>query len=187
MFMRWRGWARWAAGGVALAMVLSACGRAPEPPLAEATAACRGYVARLTIEPRATPTDEHSPYRLRGAHWRAEVRGLPTPSALRELGAPLRVHVETFTIRGQQAVREDIFDGQWRSLGPYLLLEGPIQLSDALGALQAGDRGGMFLTVMPPDGTVFWTSHLQFQLRAPATAPEIEAAWVAPVAELQCP
>jgi hypothetical protein len=180
----------WALRVSVLAMSLSAlnaCVPGTEQPLAEAAVSCQGYTARLALQRQDPPSGDGSPYLVHGARWRAEVQGLPTAPSLRAFGRPVRVHLETFTIRGQRAVRDDTFDSEWRSLGPYVVQEGPLRLSDAFGALEPGDYGDVFLTVMPPNRPVLWTPHIQFSLRFQADVPEVEKAWTTIVAEHQCP
>jgi hypothetical protein len=63
--------------------------------------------------------------------------------------------------------------------------EGPIRLSEAFGAFQPGDLGSMFLTVMPPNGSYFWTPHIHFRLRALSDGVEVAEAWTQPPQE--CP
>ncbi len=168
-------------------VVLAGCTPGSEQPLAEATVSCQGYTARLALKRQDPQADLPSPYLVRGARWRAEVEGLPAAPSLREFGPPVRVHLETFTVRGQQGVRDDTFDGEWRSLGPYLVQEGPLRLSDAFGTVQPGDYGEVFLTVIPPSGPGLWTPKIRFSLRPEASGPGIEAAWTTTVAEHPCP
>jgi hypothetical protein len=165
---------------------LNACGPRSERPLATTTVSCQGYTARLLLKRQADPTHTLSPYVVQGARWQAEIEGIPSAPSLREVGPAVRVHLETFTIRGQQGIRDDTFDGEWRSLGSYFVQEGPIRLSDGFGELQTGDQGELFLTVMPPNISVLWTPHIRFRLRSHAQGPEVEEAWTAPATARPC-
>jgi hypothetical protein len=163
----------------------AACLPAPRPPLADVTVSCHGYPARLTLEHETPPAPNRRPPYVHGAHGRAELQRPPTDLTVRDVGRPVRISIETFTVRGQQADRLDVFLGEWRGLGPSVAVEGPVLLSDAFGGFEAGDVGDVFLWVAPPDAPPFWTSKLVYRLRARPERVEIAEAVALPAPE--CP
>jgi hypothetical protein len=164
-----------------------ACVPPPTSPLAAVTASCNGYTARLALEKETQPSQSRQPPFVHGVHWRAEIQRPPMDLAVRDVGRPVRVSIETFTVRGQQADRLDIFLGEWRGLSPSVVMEGPVLLSDAFGTFRAGDVGDMFLSVIPPDAPPFGTSKLAFRLRPQSDRVEIAEAAALPLAECPTP
>jgi hypothetical protein len=153
-----------------LLALLTACGAAssetmtpPAAPPVESTASCFGWTARLTLERDAgggTPVVMPSSV-VGGMQWWLTVEGPATLAIDDEVTASL----DTFTIRGERAVRRDLALMRWSGAAQSLTAQGVVLLPEVEGAIRDGDQGRILAWIQTPDGN-FGVKGFTFGLRS---------------------
>lgn len=148
----------WPAMVASLLLALSA-GCSAQPPRAVATTTpgtvvdstmtCFGVTARLALVRTERDTFAPPSSTVRGLRWHLDVTMPPDMLATEEI----QVSLDTFAIRGDQAVRNDLVALRLSGRAWPLATEGAVRVPELPGGIRAGDQGRVLVWLQTPRGT----------------------------------
>jgi hypothetical protein len=125
---------------------------------------CNGYTATLTLVRDADQRDPSAPPYVQGVNWLVTLSGSLTDLPRWPAEDQVVVSVESFTWRGDQGDRLDLWVSRSAGLGDQLSYKGLVRLTDGFGGFQDNDFGRVHLWIKTPAGIL--GANIPFRLRA---------------------